>query len=309
MRPEAQIKHPKRAVNGVLLLSKPRGLTSNAALQRTKRLFQAEKAGHTGTLDPLAEGLLPVCFGEATKFSSYQLEADKGYRAEICLGITTATGDVEGEVLHSSQVNVDAARLHEVINAYIGEIMQVPPMYSALKVQGKPLYTYARAGEEIVRQARKVQIRSIKVLKFDSPQLEIEVRCSAGTYIRTLAEDIGVSLGCGGAHLTGLLRLSSGGFRLEQAIELEVLETLTLAQQDALLLPMDVLVKHLPKLDVDSVGVQALTYGRPFMMALASVTGLCRAYDEEHHFLGLVERAADGMTVARRLMRVKDDLS
>lgn len=306
MRPEAQIKRPKRPIHGILLLNKPRGFTSNAVLQKVKHLFQAEKAGHTGTLDPLAEGLLPVCLGEATKFSAYQLEADKGYRAQICLGVTTTTGDVEGDVLHSSPVSVNVSFIHDVMAAFVGEIMQVPPMYSALKVRGKPLYAYARAGEEIVRQPRKVHIRRIRVLKFDSPQLEIEVRCSAGTYIRTLAEDIGIRLGCGGAHLTGLTRLSSGGFQLEDAVDLAMLETLTLAERDPLLLPMDALVTHLPKLVVDAAGVQALSYGRQFMTTLAtSVTGICRAYDGEK-FAGLVERTAEGLVVPRRLMHHPD---
>ncbi|WP_369802428.1 tRNA pseudouridine(55) synthase TruB [Sulfuriferula sp. AH1] len=192
------------------MLNKPVGITSNTALQIAKRLYQAEKAGHTGTLDPFADGLLPLCFGEATKFSQYQLEADKRYRAVLQLGVTTTTGDPEGEVLETCAVDVMADQVTHVVAGFVGNIMQTPPMYSALKHQGKPLYEYARAGITIERPARPVLIRSIDILEFGGNTLVIDVTCSAGTYIRTLAEDIGHMLGCG-AHLTRLTRLASGG--------------------------------------------------------------------------------------------------
>ncbi len=299
---EAKSPRPKRPVNGVFLLDKPRGLSSNTALQIVKRLFQAEKAGHTGTLDPLADGLLPICLGEASKFSAYQLEADKGYRADVLLGATTTTGDAEGEVLQRAQVAVDAAQVAAAVTHFLGEIQQIPPMYSALKVQGKPLYAYARAGLEMERKPRTVHIRAIRVLAFEAPRLVIEVQCSAGTYIRTLAEDIGALLGCG-AHLTALTRLSSGGFMLPDAQGLPALEALTVPQRDHCLLPVDALVAHLPRQDINKSTARALLFGqKPVVPELAAQPGTWRFYSDQR-FLGLAVSGDGGMIAPLRLMR------
>ncbi len=303
----AQYRRPKRPVHGVLLLDKPVGLTSNAALQTARRLLQAEKAGHTGTLDPFADGLLPLCFGEASKFSSWQLEADKSYRAELMLGVTTTTGDPEGEVLSTAPVRVDIEQLQSVISEFVGQIDQVPPMYSALKVRGKPLYAYARAGLEVERKVRQIHIRSIEMLDFSSPRVVLDVRCSAGTYIRTLAEDIGQRLGCG-AHLTRLTRLSSGGFELRDAVPLRTLETLDLPGRDALLKPADHLVAHLSRVDVDAETALALVRGQHPVVAPHDFPlvpcSLVRVYRVER-FVGLVEWQPSGVMTPKRLMSAK----
>ncbi len=297
-----QFKRIKRAVNGVLLLDKPVGITSNAALQIAKRLFQAGKAGHTGTLDPFANGLLPLCLGEATKFSQYLLDADKVYRAVMQLGVTTATGDPEGEVLDTRPVNVTPADLNAAIARFIGTIEQTPPMYSALKHQGKPLYEYARAGIEIERKSRRIHIRAIELCAFDGTQATLDVRCSAGTYIRTLAEDIGWVLGCG-AHLTALTRTASGGFHLDRAVSLATLENSGIAARDLLLLPVDSLVAYLPRIELNDVESATLLKGqRQTFAACTQLAGLVRAYDCQQRFLGLVEMQANGLAIARRLM-------
>jgi tRNA pseudouridine55 synthase len=235
----------RRAVHGVLLLDKPLGLSSNDALQKAKRLLRAEKAGHTGTLDPMATGLLPLCFGAATKFSQVSLEADKTYRAVLRLGQRTTTADAEGEVIQERPVLIDRVRIDEVAARFVGEIDQVPPMHSALKRDGKPLYEYARAGVEIERQARRVRIHHLDIVSWQGEHLEIDVSCSKGTYVRTLAEDLGEALGCG-AHLVALRRTASGPLRVEQALTLEALAQMDEAQRDARLLPPDALVADWP---------------------------------------------------------------
>ncbi len=254
---------PRRAVHGVLLLDKPLGLSSQDALTRAKRLYRAEKAGHTGTLDPLATGLLPLCFGAATKFSQIGLEADKRYLATLTLGITTTTGDGEGEVLQRSDVQVTRADMEAACARFVGEIEQVPPMHSALKRDGKPLYEYARAGIEIEREPRRVTIHQIDIVSEEhslhdaahEPVWTIDVRCSKGTYIRTLAEDIGQALGCG-AHLSALRRTGSGPLTLASAQTLESLGEMTEAARDELLLPADGLIADWPvvRLDVEGAG-------------------------------------------------------
>jgi tRNA pseudouridine55 synthase len=240
---------PRRAVHGVLLLDKPLGLSSNDALQKAKRLYRAEKAGHTGTLDPLATGLLPLCFGAATKFSQVSLDADKTYRATLQLGTTTTTADAEGEVLLQREVNVTRAQLQAVIERFTGPIRQVPPMHSALKRDGKALYEYARAGIEVEREARAVTIHRIAIVDDDTAGADhrwtIDVRCSKGTYIRTLAEDIGEALGCG-AHLAALRRTETGGLTLGQALTLEQLAGMDEAQREAALLDADALLADWP---------------------------------------------------------------
>jgi tRNA pseudouridine55 synthase len=239
------VKMVRRALHGVLLLDKPVGLLSNHALQRAKRLFNAEKAGHTGTLDPLASGLLPICFGAATKFSQASLDADKRYVATLGLGRTTTTGDLEGSTVEERAVTVDRAAIDAALPRFVGAIEQRPPMHSALKHEGRALYEYARAGVEVERAPRAITVHAIDVLSFERDTLVLDVRCSKGTYVRTLAEDIGAALGCG-AHLAALRRTASGALTLERATTLDALEALSDAERDALLLPPDVLLTDWP---------------------------------------------------------------
>ena len=293
------MKPARQPIDGVLLLNKQVGITSNAALQKAKWLLNAKKAGHTGTLDPFADGLLPLCFGEATKFSAYLLDADKQYRAVLQLGVTTTTGDPEGDVLSTRDVAVNCADIAAVLPCFMGEIEQVPPMHSALKHQGRPLYEYARAGIEIERPPRKVSIRSLAMIECVPPRVVLDVQCSAGTYIRTLAQDIGAALGCG-AHLTALTRLGSGGFELEQAHTLAELEALDASQRQALLLPADCLVAHLAAVLLDDTDAEALRQGRS-IAHVATESGLMRAYTASRTFIGLANADA-GQLVPRRLI-------
>ena len=219
----AQVKRIRRAVNGILVFDKPLGMSSNQALQKVRWLLNAEKAGHTGSLDPLATGVLPLCFGEATKYSQYLLDADKGYRTVAQLGVTTATGDAEGDVLERREVTVGRSELEQALVGFRGDIKQIPPIYSALKKDGQPLYKLARAGEVVEREARSVTISRLEVEAFEPPLATLEVACSKGTYIRTLVEDLGQVLGCG-AHVAQLRRTQAGPFVLAQAVSLDTLE-------------------------------------------------------------------------------------
>jgi len=239
----------RRRVDGVLLLDKPSGLSSNAALQRAKRCFDAEKAGHTGTLDPLASGLLPLCFGEATKFAQFLLDATKDYTATVRFGATTATGDAEGAVLETRAVALEHAGVAAVLPKFLGAQAQIPPAYSALKFQGRNYYEYAREGVAIERTARPIAIHRLELLAWETPDAVLELACSKGTYVRVLAEDLGRALGCG-AHLAALRRTATGGFRLADAVTLEALEAMEVPQRDALLLPPAVLVRDLPRLQL-----------------------------------------------------------
>lgn len=287
----------RRRVDGVLLLDKPTGLSSNAALQRAKRIFNAKKAGHTGTLDPLASGLLPICFGEATKFAQHLIDADKGYRARLKLGETTASGDAESPILACRPVHCAQAEFVAALLRFEGEIDQVPPMHSALKHQGRALYEYAREGVELPRAPRCVRIARIELTAWAPPEADIEVECSKGTYIRSLAIDIGEALGCG-AHLVALRRFASGGFLLEQAVTLETLEGLSPEARDRLLQPSERLVAQLRRIDLDEEGARALRHGR----AVASTAeGTFRVHDAQGRFLGLA-RGEGGELHAQRLM-------
>lgn len=241
-----QPKRPKRTLDGVLMLDKAQGVSSNAALQQAKRLYQAAKAGHAGTLDPMATGLLPVLFGEATKFSSDLLEADKSYAAQIRLGVSTVTADAEGEVVATRAVSVTAAQLDAALSKFRGDILQTPPLYSALKHAGKPLYAYARAGVDIERAPRRVRIQALALEWFDGERLALSVSCSKGTYIRSIAHDLGELLGCG-AHLAALRRTAVGRFGLDCAHTLASLEALPAVERDASLLPVDALLQNLPE--------------------------------------------------------------
>ncbi|SHF31053.1 tRNA pseudouridine55 synthase [Modicisalibacter ilicicola DSM 19980] len=291
-------------VDGVLLLDKPRAMSSNHALQRVRRLFQAQKAGHTGTLDPMATGLLPVCFGEATKFSSYLLDADKRYRARVRLGEVTDTGDADGEVVERHPVAMFSdADIERVLAAFRGEIDQVPPMYSALKHQGRPLYELARQGKTIERAARRVTVYDMRLLGRDAAGFDLDVACSKGTYIRTLAEDIGRRLGCG-AHITALRRLGTGPFGADGLISVEALESMPdQAALESRLLPMDALVAHLPALRVDDDAARRLMLGQRVATDTAglSTDGLARLY-RGRVFLGLVTISAAGEVTPRRLV-------
>jgi tRNA pseudouridine55 synthase len=243
--PSNPIKKKRIALDGVLLLDKPAGLSSNDALIQSKRLLNAAKAGHTGTLDPFATGLLPLCFGEATKFSQDLLDADKTYDTIVHLGVSTTTGDTEGEVLATAPVDVSQKNIDEVLARFRGDIAQVPPMYSALKRDGKPLYEYARAGITLEREARQVRIHELEMLSFQSPYLSLRVRCSKGTYIRVLGEDIGNALGCG-AHLQALRRIQVADLSLQNSISLAALTTLSEEERLLSLLPMDAMLMSFP---------------------------------------------------------------
>lgn len=282
-----------RQLDGVLLFDKPLHLSSNTALQKVRRLFQAEKAGHTGTLDPLATGLLPVCFGEAAKFSSVLLDAGKTYRAWIRLGQTTTTGDAEGEVISASPVDVEEEQVRDVLQRMTGEIEQLPPMHSALKHQGKPLYEYIRKGETVEREPRRVTIYELVLEHFSGSELRITVHCSKGTYVRTLAEDIGQLLGCG-AHLQGLRRLATGPFQLDNAYTLEQLECMGPEQRDACLLPLDCMLQELPRLDLDALQVRRLAQGQRLGLETGLPDGKIRLYGAQG-FIGL------GLLQGRRL--------
>jgi tRNA pseudouridine55 synthase len=288
-------------VSGVLLLDKPAGFSSNQALQRAKNLLQAAKAGHTGNLDPFATGLLPICFGEATKFSHTLLDADKVYRAIIKLGVVTTTGDIEGDIVSQQPANVGKQEVERVLAGFVGEITQIPPMYSALKHQGKPLYEYARAGVEIERKPRQVTIYRLELVDFRAGELEIEVACSKGTYIRVLGEDIGARLGCGG-HLTLLQRLQTGGFNLNEACTLEELEKLTQEGRDQGLLPVDALLKDLPEIQLDADSAFYLCQGQSVWKSGLGTEPLMRTYDLSGKFLGLVENLGDGRVKPKRLL-------
>lgn len=296
-----QFKRIKRVVSGVLLLDKAHGISSNTALQQVKRLYQAEKAGHTGNLDPIATGLLPICFGEATKFSQYLLDANKTYQAVFKLGATTTTGDAEGEIISQHAVTVNRAQVEQVLKQFIGPVRQVPPMYSALKFKGKALYAYARAGVEVDRQPREITIFSLTLDSFSGNELRVTVACSKGTYIRVLGEDIGAALGCG-AYMTALRRTATGGFDITQALTLLQLEQMTPEQRDAGLLPADCLLDGLPTVVLDSDSAHYLQQGQSVWQARQTATGLVSLYGPGSIFLGLGEITGDGKIAPKRLV-------
>jgi tRNA pseudouridine55 synthase len=295
---------PRRVLDGVLLLDKPIGLTSNAALQKARWLYNAAKAGHTGTLDPLATGLLPLCFGEATKFAGELLDADKAYDALIRLGVTTRTADAEGEVLEVRPVAVTPEQVRHVLQGFVGEIMQVPPMHSALKRDGKALYEYARAGIEVEREPRRVTVYGIRFDRLEGDLLAIAVDCSKGTYIRTLAEDIGAALGCG-AHLAALRRTRIGQLMLTEAVTLVQIESVVAEARDTLLAPVDALLAGVPRFEVAAVQaarlLQGQTVGGNALNALPVPVGRLRLYGMEGEFLGLGMGCEDGTIVPKRM--------
>jgi len=294
-----------RDVNGIVLLDKPLGMTSNAALQAVKRLFRAKKAGHTGSLDPLAIGLLPLCFGNATKVSAFLLEADKSYRVTVKLGIKTTTGDAEGEVIASRVVNdIDPDELQAVLRRFTGPIEQIPPMHSAIKHQGQPLYKLARQGIEVERQARSVVIHELRLLGAEGDELNIEVACSKGTYIRTLAEDIGEALGVG-AHVTALRRTATGPFRAEQMVSLAQLETAAgegYAVLDGFLLPMEAALDHWPEVCLSEDMAFYLRQGQAVFVPRAPTQGWVKLRTADQRFLGVGCVLDDGRVAPKRLI-------
>jgi tRNA pseudouridine55 synthase len=290
----------RRALDGVLLLDKPAGIGSNAALQTVKRLYGAAKAGHAGTLDPLASGLLPVLFGEATKFAQFAQDADKEYLARVRLGVATTTGDAEGKVTEAHDVTVAEESLEPVLARFRGEIEQVPPMHSALKQGGRPLYELARQGREVARRARRVRVHALELLAFDGESIELRVRCSKGTYVRTLAEDIGRALGCG-AHLSALRRVAAGRFNVAEAVRLDALHAETPEARERRLLPAESLLQGLPRVDLPEA--LAARFARGQMLTLAAAPdGRCRVYGAQGRLLGLGEGQGRGELRPRRLV-------
>ncbi|AUT59784.1 tRNA pseudouridine(55) synthase TruB [Paraburkholderia terrae] len=299
-------KVPRRALDGVLLLDKPVGLSSNDALIRAKRLYLAKKAGHTGTLDPLASGLLPLCFGEATKFSQDLLEADKTYEATMRLGIRTATGDAEGEAIETRDVTCDQGAVERALAQFRGEIVQVPPMYSALKRDGKPLYEYARAGQTVEREGRQVTIHALELLACALPDVTFRVTCSKGTYVRTLAEDIGEALGCG-AHLVMLRRTGVGALTLANSVTLDALSDALPDERDAWLQPVDALLSTFPSVQLDAEATRRFLHGQRLRLADLAVdesvllATRTRVYASEGKLLG-VARVGEGVLAPERLI-------
>ncbi len=295
-----------RNISGVLLLDKPVGITSNAALQVVKRFYDANKAGHTGSLDPLATGMLPICLGEATKISGFLLSADKSYRAVCKLGVTTNSGDADGEVLEERPVeNIDEARVREVLMNFMGEGKQIPPMHSAIKRQGVPLYKLAHQGIEVEREARDITIHSLDLVQLDGDELEIDVRCSKGTYIRTLAEDIGEELGCG-AHISVLRRTGIGAL---DNIEMHTLDSLAaLAEQedkealDGLLLPTEAALPDWPEVQLSADASFYLCQGQAVFVPQLKDRGWVRLFGANKRFLGLGTVLDDGRVAPKRLL-------
>ena len=292
------------AVSGVLLLDKPAGASSNHALQQVKRLLNAAKAGHGGTLDPMATGLLPLLFGEATKFSSDLLDADKRYDAWVKLGVRTDTADADGAVLETRPVKSTRAEIESAASRFVGDILQVPPMVSALKRDGKPLYAYARAGVEVERAARPVRIARLAVGEMEGDRFRLAVECSKGTYVRTLAEDIGQVLGCG-AHLAALVRTRVGALKLEDAVTLAALEAMTPDARRAVLLPVDALLQGLPKVALGERQAALFLHGG--QIDLGGAPGLKRVYGPTDELLGTAEMDDRGQLNPRRLIAVAAD--
>jgi len=298
-----QTKRIKRAVNGVLLLDKPFGFSSNQALQKVKWLYQAQKAGHTGTLDPLATGVLPICLGEATKFAQYLTDENKTYVATVKFGVSTTTGDKEGDVVRQVDCHITRADIEAVLPQFMGVITQVPPMYSALKVNGKPLYEYARDGVELARAPRQVTIHALRVLDCIDNSAEIEVCCSKGTYIRTLGEDIGNVLQAG-AHLTALRRTATATYQLAHTVTIEALEQMTTEQRDALLLPVDTAITVLPKILLQEDAAYYFKQGNPVWVSGSIPAGELRIYSEAGLFLGLGLQQRDGRIAPKRVVNL-----
>ncbi|HDM8067801.1 tRNA pseudouridine(55) synthase TruB [Vibrio harveyi] len=306
-----------RPINGVILLDKPTGISSNDALQKVKRIYFAEKAGHTGALDPLATGMLPICLGEATKFSQFLLDSDKRYRVIAKLGERTDTSDSDGEVVETRPIDVNLEKLEACIDTFRGESDQVPSMFSALKYQGKPLYEYARKGIEVPRESRKITVYEIVLHRFEGDEVEMEVHCSKGTYIRTIVDDLGEMLGCG-AHVTMLRRTGVAKYPYEKMVTLEQLnELLEQAHRDEvapkelldpLLLPMDTAVEDLPEVNLNAELTNLVQHGMPVQVFGApGGTPIRMTSGEEKLFIGVAEVNDDGKVAPKRLVVFRDE--
>lgn len=305
MNPQSKIKRPKRTVDGVLLLNKPQGGSSNQILQRVKYLFQAKKAGHTGALDPLASGLLPICFGEATKFSQFLLDADKQYDVVMKLGERTTTSDAEGEVISAKAVPVVSKKvITSLFNDFLGEQEQVPSMYSALKYEGKPLYYYARKGIQVPRKSRSITIFSIDVAHVSEDSVSFSVHCSKGTYVRTLVDDFGEKLGCG-AHVTYLHRTKVGPYDLDETINMECLQALLdrdgLNAVDQYLLSVDTPLLSFPAISLDKEQAQSIWQGKVVALNQSLSVGQYRLYHDSY-FIGLGEILENSTLISKRLV-------
>ncbi len=301
-----------RDIHGVLLLDKPQGLSSNDALQKVKRLYNANRAGHTGALDPLATGMLPICLGEATKFSQFLLDSDKRYRVIARLGQRTDTSDADGQIVQERPVSFTQAQLDAALDRFRGDIKQVPSMYSALKYQGKKLYEYARQGIEVPREARSITVYELQFIRWEGDELELEIHCSKGTYIRTITDDLGELLGCG-AHVIYLRRLQVATYPTERMVTLEQLnELLEQAHRqeiapaellDPLLMPMDSPVENYPEVNLLPVVAGYVKQGQPVQVAGAPASGMVRITEgEERKFIGVGDIADDGRVAPRRLV-------
>lgn len=301
-----------RDIHGVLLLDKPQGLSSNDALQKVKRLYNANRAGHTGALDPLATGMLPICLGEATKFSQFLLDSDKRYRVIAKLGQRTDTSDADGQIVQERPVNFTQAQLDAALDSFRGDIKQVPSMYSALKYQGKKLYEYARQGIEVPREARSITVYELQFIRWEGDELELEIHCSKGTYIRTITDDLGELLGCG-AHVIYLRRLQVATYPIERMVTLEQLNALLEQAQaqeiapgellDPLLMPMDSPVENYPEVNLLPIVAGYVKQGQPVQVAGAPASGMVRMTEgEERKFIGVGDIADDGRVAPRRLV-------
>jgi tRNA pseudouridine55 synthase len=309
IRGEPSVKRVRKIVDGVLLVDKPVGPSSNAVLQHVRHLYSAATAGHTGTLDPLASGLLPICFGDATKFGAHLLNADKGYIADIRLGVRTSTADAEGEVLDTRPVPfliAESEALRTVLEGFLGESLQVPPMHSALKIDGQPLYKLARKGLTAERTPRRIAIHSLDLIDCQGELLRIQVYCSKGTYIRVLAEDIGSRLGCG-AHLASLRRVRVGSVDVAEAVTVSSLEGMAAEERQRQLLPVDYLVSALTRLDLPLESAGRFSHGQKvetqYLSRQVQVAEMVRVFDADGMFLGVGSLGPDHLLVPRRLRR------
>ena len=298
-----------RDINGILLLDKPTRVGSNRVLQLAKRLFNANKAGHTGSLDPLATGLLPICFGNATRFAEYFLHTDKHYQATLKLGVTTDSLDSDGAIVNTRDVNVSQKDVDAALQAFRGKISQIPPMYSALKRSGTPLYKLARAGQEVERQPRQMEVYELSAELLEPEVLQLEVKSSGGFYVRQLASDLGEALGCG-AHITALRRMGVRELKVQDAVTLETLEKMDAAQREQLLHPSDLAVNQLPELVVSKEQAIGLLYGKKLKTDSPPIAaGLIRAYTENRIFLGVVDWAEEGLLKPRKMFAEQADLN
>jgi len=293
-------------INGILLVNKPQGLSSNAVLQKVKRLFKAKKAGHTGSLDPLATGMLPICLGEATKLCQYLLDADKAYIATGLLGIKTNSGDSQGEIVSKTEsFNISKQQLQDVINQFIGNIQQIPSMFSALKHNGTPLYKLAREGVTIERKAREITIHSLELMDFDGSSFVIKVACTKGTYIRSLVEDIGEKLGVG-AHVTQLHRTYTTGFDHEPMYSLEELTNYNSDELTARLLPLERAINYMPIIQVNADELSRLRQGKTVNYSHSQEAGIVRLHDDTGTFAGLGDLSCDGLLCVKRLLALPE---